>query len=121
MADCPRCQLMMQTEVYEGHDVHFCNTCWGHWLDTETFTSILESEVYSFGTEERRSVLAQWSDHDSSLKLSPSAPCPECGEAMVQEPVDDLCPVVIDRCAEHGIWLDTAEIKQIQVFVDTRK
>ena len=100
----------------------FCGNCWGYWLTHESFTQIMNDQIYTFGEEEKRHVLAAWSDHDDSqLALSPSASCPECGEPMVQEPAADYCPIVIDRCSQHGVWLDTSEIKQIQVFLDARK
>ena len=123
MPDCPRCTLSLQTEKYEGHDVFFCGTCWGHWLDHDTFRQIMESEVYSFGKDESLEVLAKWADHDpAEVKLSPSAPCPGCGEVMEQAPIDaERCPVVIDSCQEHGVWLDTSEIKQIQVHFENRE
>ena len=122
MPNCPRCNLSLQPEKYEDQDVFFCGTCWGHWLDHETFARIMESEVYSFSKDESVAVLSSWANRDpGEISLSQSAACPVCGDAMEQSPIDvDRCPVVIDRCAEHGVWLDTSEIKQIQVFYENR-
>ncbi len=121
-SNCPRCQLSLQTEEYEGQDVLFCGTCWGHWLDHKTFNAIVANEIYTFGKDESLDILATWADRNANeVALTPAAACPECGAVMEQGPVDERCPVVIDRCERHGVWLDTAEIKQIQVFVDSSR
>ena len=121
MADCPRCHLPLQPDEYEGTGVLFCGNCWGYWLDHGALEKIMRSEVYEFSKEEAASVLSRWADHDASqVMLSENAACPICGESMEQAPFADGCPVVVDRCETDGVWLDTAEIKQLQVFVETR-
>ncbi|MDB4954271.1 MAG: Transcription factor zinc-finger [Myxococcales bacterium] len=37
-------------------------------------------------------------------------PCPRCDTPML---VGALDGVMIDRCAEHGIWFDAAELKRV--------
>lgn len=118
MTDCPRCKLPMQKEAYEASDVLFCGTCWGHWVDMETFAKILQNEVYEFSEEDAESVLKKWAQKQSGDDLTDKIDCPDCGEEMRQMNFADECPVLVDRCDHHGVWLDCAEIKEIQVFLD---
>ena len=118
MADCPRCTLPMQAETYEGTDLMFCGTCWGHWVGFDGFKKILENEVYSFSKTDTESVLRKWASQQAGEELTAIINCPDCSKEMRQMDFADECPVLVDRCDDHGVWLDCAEIKEIQVFID---
>ena len=123
VSDCPLCQLSMQNQEYEGVMTQFCGTCWGHWLDDEALRHILETEVYAFHSE-RKSVFEAWAveiDSPESVGERAKLKCPVCTCEMQRAPFDKTCSVVVDRCDEHGTWLDVGEIKQLQVFVEDRK
>lgn len=122
MSDCPRCQLPMTAEVYEGENVGFCNTCWGHWIDPASFKKILNSEVYEFTKSDKESIIKRWSGNNSTMmRTSADINCPDCSKTMKQVPFARGCGVVVDRCEEHGIWLDGGEIKRIQIYIDELK
>lgn len=120
MLDCPRCKMMLGTEQYENQEVNFCGNCWGHWVNLETFEKILRSEVYEFSKSESDSLLKKWSAQATvDIDKSKDIQCPECHRAMRQMPFADNCPVIVDRCKTHGVWLDASEIKEIQIFIDS--
>lgn len=122
MYDCPKCKLSLQPQEYEGSTVLFCSVCWGHWLDDRSLAAILAKRDYGFSSDERDVAIADWvhiGDDDDHLAAHGLA-CPQCGQAMTEQPFSDDCPVLVDRCTNHGTWLDAGEIKKIQVFVEGR-
>lgn len=129
MADCPRCKLSLRAEEYEGAKVLFCSVCWGHWVKPEELAKILFSDEYEFSKSEVETVkakmdqgsLGQEAWQEGEIRETVDAACPECGQLMKAGPFADDCPVEVDRCAQHGIWLDTAEVKQLQIYFESKR
>ncbi len=122
MADCPHCRMTLQPQTYEGTQVLFCPVCWGHWLNNLALATILAKHDYGFSRDEREVVLAGWVHIEGDVREydKSSLACPDCGQSMTESMFADNCPVLVDRCPEHGTWLDAGEIKKIQVFVEQR-
>ena len=121
--DCPRCRLSLAGAEYEGVQVHFCGTCWGYWLTRSQLDQIAAGVKYRFGAREARAVAATLdSDGDANRQGSEheAVPCPVCGVEMNSKRYRTDCAVQIDECDQHGIWLDTGEIKDLQVFIERR-
>ena len=120
MADCPRCKLKLQTETYELQETLFCNSCWGHWMTESAFTQVMNSERYKFSDADKQSVLRSWAEKaEPDARLEPVVACPVCDKATERKPFSDDCPVVLDLCSEHGVWLDASEIKQVQIYFES--
>ena len=113
---CPRCQLELRTQDYEGVETDMCDSCWGFWLDTGELEIILAKENLQFSDEEREQILSM----RSASKAGPTdpAPCPKCNQVMKREHYDESIHLIIDRCVQHGIWLDTGEIKKVQALAE---
>ena len=123
MADCPKCKLSLQPQLYEDVTIQFCGNCWGHWLDHPSMAQILATEAYGFSRSEQAVVLESWvkaaeSSTDSDMH---GLRCPICQAPMTESVFADDCPVLVDRCSQHGTWLDAGEIKQVQIFVENRR
>jgi Zn-finger nucleic acid-binding protein len=119
--DCPRCGLWLAAQEYEGENVSFCGTCWGHWLTRSQLDNIVNNVQYKFSKYEKDAVLTTMTrEGDVDRQGSEAQPvnCPECGRQMERTKYEARCPVKIDECPEHGIWLDTGEIKDLQIFVE---
>lgn len=120
MALCPRCNLKLHEENYEGFEALHCTTCWGHWMTREVFTKVLKHEGYVFDDAEKQSVMQQL-----AAKGTPDAvgdgqlKCPVCDKVMEKKPFSDDCPVLLDLCHHHGVWLDAPEVKQVQIYFDS--
>ncbi len=122
MPDCPRCNLKLQNAEYEGVETLFCSTCWGHFMSPEAFTQVLENDRYKFSDDEKESVLRSWVEGaPKNQNLDPIVYCPVCGGQTERKPFADDCPVTLDLCHLHGVWLDASEIKQVQVYFDSLK
>ena len=42
--------------------------------------------------------------------------CPECGALMARKNVGRRSGIIVDRCADHGTWLDANEMEDIAAF-----
>ncbi len=117
--ECPRCALPLRPDTYEGVPVEVCRECWGYWLDRGEFARVVDSRRFVFSAEERARILA-WA---AQAAKSPGPPeplraCPRCGKPMEKVDFGVKAPIVLDRCAEHGIWFDTRELKLAQVLAE---
>jgi Zn-finger nucleic acid-binding protein len=119
--DCPRCRLLLADAEYEGQHVQFCGTCWGYWLSRIQLHEIVGATTYRFGAEETRTVANALRDQGDANRQGAErdkVPCPVCGNEMKQGNFRRDCPVRVDECEQHGLWLDTGEIKDLQVYVE---
>jgi Zn-finger nucleic acid-binding protein len=121
--DCPRCRLSLVAAEYEGEQVHFCGTCWGYWLTRRQLDQITTAVTYRFGEPESQAIEEALDTHGDANRQGSehqAVSCPVCGIEMKRKRYVPSCPVDIDECHEHGIWLDTGEIKDLQVFIERR-
>ncbi len=115
--DCPRCKLALRETQYEGVTVDLCDNCWGIWLDTGELKDVIDSQQLQFSDAERRQISGLRGAPATPTNTEPAA-CPRCGRVMDQVHSDVAVPLVIDRCPDHGVWLDTGEIKAVQVVAE---
>jgi Zn-finger nucleic acid-binding protein len=119
--DCPRCNLSLRSAAYEGEQVMYCSTCWGYWLTHSQLAHIIEATMQQFTDAERDKVtetFAMVGDAERGSREADPVRCPECQRAMQRHRFADSCPVMVDECPDHGIWLDTGEIKDLQIFIE---
>jgi Zn-finger nucleic acid-binding protein len=118
--DCPRCRLTLADAEYEDQHVHFCGTCWGYWLTRRQLDQIAAGVSYRFGKGETKTIESTFYSGDADRQGSEgqAVSCPVCGAGMKRKQYRTNCPVQIDECDEHGVWLDTGEIKDLQVFIE---
>jgi Zn-finger nucleic acid-binding protein len=93
---CPRCGELLEAT----RGAHGCIRCGGTWIAQATIERV-------FGDE-------KW-PHGSSLWWRNALVCPVCAVSgrdatMIALAVED---VVVDRCTEHGVWLDDGELGRI--------
>lgn len=120
---CPRCKTLLADQEYEGENIKFCQSCFGHWLTREQLDKIVNNVEYKFSEKEATEVLQAMvnvGDESRIVDEKPPVACPECDQQMERQKYHPKCPVRIDECARHGIWLDTGEIKDLQVFIEKK-
>lgn len=115
--DCPRCKLALRETNYEGVTADLCDNCWGLWLDKGELQEVIDAQQMHFSDAERQQLTSLRGASPGPADTEP-APCPRCGRAMEQVHSDVAVQLVIDRCPDHGIWLDTGEIKAVQVVAE---
>lgn len=113
---CPRCLLPLHSMEYEGVNTDMCDSCWGFWLDTGELEQVLSHKDLHFSDEERERIL----DIRTASRVGPTTPvpCPRCGHTMERVHIDEAIHLVVDQCRDHGVWLDTGEIKKVQALAE---
>ena len=114
--NCPRCALPLKTLDYEGVETDMCESCWGFWLDTGELEQILTNRGLEFSEEEREAILDLRGA--SNPGATDPASCPKCGSVMRRAHYDESVHLVLDECPDHGVWLDTGEIKKVQALAE---
>jgi Zn-finger nucleic acid-binding protein len=116
--DCPRCKLPLLRETYEGYEVDICHACWGFWLDHGELEKILISRRSPLSEDEKEKALKE-----RKAPKNPMTPvaCPKCARRMERLYIDPALYLVIDRCPDHGVWLDTGEIKTMQAKAESSR
>ena len=114
--NCPRCRMSLNRVDYEGVETDMCPECWGFWLDTGELELVLDNRDFQFSEDERRSIL----DVMGAAATGPTQPaaCPKCEKPMERLDYDESVHLVLDRCPQHGIWLDTGEMRKIQAVAE---
>ena len=110
--NCPRCKTQLSTSKSAPQDAFHCEQCNGLWLSERLF-----KRSTSF-----RSVIKDDSiPHEYVKPLLKNDPgylsCPSCDKLMVRENFRKVSCVFIDKCKEHGVWLDHGELDKIREFV----
>jgi Zn-finger nucleic acid-binding protein len=112
--ECPRCHVTLTPEKYEGVAVELCDTCWGYWLGRLELETILTSKDEVFSGDEKK-VAGRAPAHEGDRRM---LSCVRCGKTMSKLAVEDdgMVAFLVDYCRDHGLWLDTGEIKRAQIL-----
>jgi Zn-finger nucleic acid-binding protein len=113
-APCPRCSESALVGVRVGeHRVGECMRCTGLFVEH----AILEH-------------ITRRSAENAGLRLRPIAPlptaperaryldCPRCQTQMARRGFADRSGVILDYCADHGVWFDRDELARVLEFID---
>jgi Zn-finger nucleic acid-binding protein len=95
--------------------VHECPSCRGMWVPEKRLDELVERIV-------RGAVPASPAATASAAAFEGAArveyrSCPVCKKQMARRNFHRISGVVIDRCPEHGAWLDADELQRIGAFV----
>ncbi len=117
---CPVCTIPLET-VDLGIDGKFfierCKECLGLFFDPGELEALLEDTVKNV-FEINRSRLAQFNLSDITPSRSATyVKCPVCANLMNRINFGARSGVVIDRCKEHGVWLDAGELRQLSEWM----
>jgi Zn-finger nucleic acid-binding protein len=94
---CPRCGEVLE-RVTEG--VQTCTRCEGAWLENQTIDR-------AFGTQRWPGGSSAWWRRELEC---PACACEGVADAMSPMLVGDL---LVDRCVNHGVWLDHGELGRL--------
>ena len=116
---CPRCQGALQHRSLVVAQVVECAACHGLWLRPEDFDGMCE------GARQRPSGFLPKSPLPAARPVEDAQllryiPCLACGELMLRRQFrwgGKGSGVVLDACADHGVWLDDEELAAIVQFL----
>jgi Zn-finger nucleic acid-binding protein len=93
-------------------DIDICPKCGGMWLDRGEFRIVTaEANVY------REVKLKKPYSRPALKKEVKYLKCVRCGKHMNRENFKKISGVLIDRCGNHGVWLDAGELEKIRHFI----
>jgi Zn-finger nucleic acid-binding protein len=90
-----------------------CKHCDGIFLDFGELEEIMESEIKK---SERNDLKRLQEIKNNPLIREREVrykKCPECRKVMLRLNYKGRSVVIIDRCKEHGYWLDSGELRQM--------
>lgn len=113
-ARCPRCADRELVAVMVGeHRVGECMKCTGLFVEHAVLEHITKRTADNAGLRLR------------PLGTAPTQPetttylkCPKCSQHMARRGFADRSGVIIDSCADHGVWFDADELARVLEFVD---
>ncbi len=115
--DCPRCDRAMQSITISAGDsfeLERCETCLGIFFDPGELDSLIDKSVSHVQRidNERLAILVdeEWQAHRSTVAY---VKCPVCGVLMNRKNYGSRSGIVVDRCRNHGVWLDGGELSQL--------
>lgn len=112
---CPRCSVDLAVAHVRNIEIDICPQCFGLWLDPVEFNFLTsERDVYtdeSIPHYYEKHPISVTHDHYMYIR------CPKCHDIMNRKNFKKISGVIIDECADHGVWLDEGELEQIRCFV----
>jgi Zn-finger nucleic acid-binding protein len=113
---CPRCSLPLKTVDLKLDGTFYierCDTCLGLFFDPGELETLLDKSVRNVHTIDRGRLNALTAVRRSDDYGVSYIKCPECGTLMNRTTLGAKSGVIVDRCKQHGIWLDGGELRQL--------
>jgi Zn-finger nucleic acid-binding protein len=113
---CPRCGINLETidlKLNGKFLIERCGQCLGLFFDPGELEALLDATVSNVftvnkGMLENISSIKRCSDYGISY-----IPCPVCKKLMNRVNFGAKSGVIVDRCKEHGVWLDGGELRHL--------
>jgi len=118
---CPRCQEDMQTldlGLEEKFLIERCEKCLGLFFDNGELSALLDGtvkNVFQIDYQRLNKISQELATVDRNVSY---AKCPVCEQLMNRVSYGKKSGVVVDRCVNHGIWLDGGELR---ILLEWRK
>jgi len=117
---CPVCEVLMPAQQIGGIGLNECLECHGLWVPGESFDLLVSRAIESQRNARPEELLARKPRAKGANPASQSVAyrrCPECQAYMQRRNFQKSSGVIVDRCVEHGSWLDADELEQIAGFI----
>jgi Zn-finger nucleic acid-binding protein len=119
--NCPICHVPLHT-INVGEKVPFlierCESCYGIFFDLHELEEMIEQSVKGSRNVDLMK-LAKITEHPRHIDILVYRRCPVCNKMMQRKNFWQRSGVITDVCAEHGVWLDSGELRQILEWVKT--
>jgi Zn-finger nucleic acid-binding protein len=118
---CPRCNLALKTiDLGLGGGtflIERCGSCFGLFFDPGELEALLEASVSNV-FEIKQSQIDSINEVRRSSDYGVSyIKCPECSQLMNRMNFGTRSGVIVDRCREHGVWLDGGELRHLMEWM----
>jgi len=118
---CPICKTHLKTiNVGKKTPLHIerCSECYGIFFDINELESMIENSVK--GSRDVDLIkLAKISENPRHIDVLTYRKCPVCKKTMQRKNFMKRSGVITDVCVDHGVWLDSGELRHILEWVKT--
>lgn len=106
--NCPRCNTPLAPQQAGRLQMNCCYSCGGLFLDGGAARRVVEVvDPGAMATAQQVSQSAQ-----RPVQTEGVAPCPVCARPLDRMPIP-AANVVVDACAQHGVWFDRDELQRV--------
>lgn len=114
--NCPRCAVKLKTidlRINGTFLIERCDRCLGLFFDPGELEALLEASVSNVFDINRGKL------DDINNNMSPDnaaityIKCPVCSKLMNRVNFGTKSGVIVDRCRDHGVWLDGGELRHL--------
>lgn len=112
---CPRCDVRLRTidlKLNGTFLIERCDQCLGLFFDPNELETLLEATVTNVFTIDRNRLDGINTAKNDEYGVS-YIKCPVCRAIMNRINFGTRSGVVIDRCKNHGVWLDGGELRHL--------
>ena len=118
---CPICDIQLQT-INVGKKLSLfierCESCYGIFFDPSELEDMIEFSVKGSKNVDLMK-LAQITENPRYVDILTYRKCPVCQKSMQRKNFMKRSGVITDVCVEHGVWLDSGELRHIMEWVKT--
>ena len=115
---CPTCRVDAHLVQLASITVDVCGHCAGLWLDKDEVAQLPEALSDEEMREAAQSTLAALRGSHATPRPAPYLACPVCARMMTRHNYLQVSGIMLDRCAEHGTWLDHSHAQRLLELLD---
>jgi Zn-finger nucleic acid-binding protein len=117
--ECPICHIPLKTidvgEIFPFY-IERCESCYGLFFDVSELEDMIEHSVKGSKNVDLIK-LAQITENPRYVDIMAYRKCPVCKETMQRQNFMRRSGVITDVCSEHGVWLDSGELRHILEWI----
>lgn len=117
---CPRCSVSLKTINLKADGKFFierCDECFGLFFDPGELEALLDTtvtNVFEINRVRLDNINSALGTRDFTVTY---IKCPVCATMMNRTNFGAKSGVIVDRCKEHGVWLDGGELRHLCEWV----
>jgi Zn-finger nucleic acid-binding protein len=116
---CVRCGAAMAPRAIGGIAVQECAACNGIWVPGDRFDELVTRAIDAWKSQEEGAIVPEprRTGGNPAGERVEYRKCPVCGAMMSRRNYRRTSGVIVDRCHDHGTWLDADELERIAGFI----
>lgn len=115
---CPCCTVLMPPQSVGGIALNECPECNGLWVPGDNLDKLIQRALQRRRENPERAIeMPRRQGSNPFQQKVQYRKCPECEGFMQRKNFQRSSGVILDRCGEHGTWLDADELEQIVGFL----
>jgi Zn-finger nucleic acid-binding protein len=122
--NCLSCEHELAPSTHEGVEIDLCPECGGTWVDRTELQRLTATVDDATTPEEQQAELAAKPALDKlseEVRSGAVRTCPKCSSTMRKQLFAEYSSIVLDDCAQCGIWLDGGELRRVEAYAEGRR